>query len=64
MVPRDKPIVCSCCGRETGFTEKGLSMYVIPAGGLQCKHCGHTFIRGREVYLAVGADRPAPWSWS
>lgn len=57
MIQPDKPIICPGCHKDTGYTEKGLSMYVVPTGGLKCKNCGHTFIRGRDVRLALAWSR-------
>lgn len=61
MIKKDEPILCSCCGKDTGFTMKGLQMYLIPPGGLKCKHCGYVFMRRQETYLA-SRERQLAWS--
>jgi len=50
-VPPPKLIVCRSCHKDTGYTEQSIMHRVIPKDGLQCKHCGHIFLKPRQVAL-------------
>lgn len=55
MIFPEKPIICVSCKKDTGYTEKGLQMRVIPPEGLQCPHCKYVIIRGKEIFLRTGS---------
>lgn len=51
MIQPPEPIKCPVCRQDSGFTEQGLSMYLIPAEGLKCKCCGEFFLKPNRPML-------------
>jgi DNA-directed RNA polymerase subunit RPC12/RpoP len=52
VIRPDKPIKCPHCRKDSGYTDKGLSMYLIPDEGLRCKECGEHFMKPNRPVLA------------
>ena len=51
MLQPDKPVKCPNCLKDSGYTDRGLSMYVIPDEGLTCKSCGEKFLKPNRPML-------------
>jgi uncharacterized Zn finger protein len=40
---REHPIMCSACGKESGYTQEGLMFFVV-SEDLHCKYCGEVVV--------------------
>jgi hypothetical protein len=42
--PFKHPIICPCCGKDSGYTKEGI-MFLVVQSDILCQHCGHVIIQ-------------------
>lgn len=51
MIQPPKPVPCPNCGCS-GYTERDISMLVLPKDGLKCKGCDHIVLQNNQPVWA------------